>query len=450
MITTIKKLCVIIGSVTALAACSQDNLPVNTDTESRMIAFSTSFSTIESRAEVVTKENLPYFRVTAFDMADNSKVAGGILTPLFADEKVVVTPGKPLSTSPYCVWPDKGKGGHTVSFFGFYPGVDKLGDAQFVNHSSTTTIDYKIDHLKVAHDIADQVDFITSYTTGSMDKNLNTGIKLPFFHQFSRIDVKIHGAFKSGDLEIAGVRIGGAGVEGTFAFSPNEKGGAWVNNPTRGIVEHIYGEGDQILTCGRTHPIDAKDAISIMGTVRSGGAPNYAMLIPSGYGSWDQTNDNRNVNKGLYISTLLRVIDRTSTEAHGSQQYPYLGNSNIPDSLKVFFAVDSSSNRIIKRLYKNGNNYFTDAEFQNIYSMGDGQEVKTFGWAALPVAGNWSPGLAYTYTLDYTFGVGLHDPELPTANPKAGDPIFSDKVSINVTVNDWTHADDRPFEVPGS
>ncbi|MDE6249369.1 MAG: hypothetical protein K2M29_06625, partial [Paramuribaculum sp.] len=66
--------------------------------------------------------------------------------------------------------------------------------------------------------------------------------------------------------------------------------------------------------------------------------------------------------------------------------------------------------------------------------------------AALPVTGQWEPGCIYTYTLDYTSGVGLHDPE----NPDAGKPIISDKVGVSVTVKEWQTKTPSDVVVPGS
>ncbi|MDE6542732.1 MAG: hypothetical protein K2K76_02075, partial [Muribaculaceae bacterium] len=59
----------------------------------------------------------------------------------------------------------------------------------------------------------------------------------------------------------------------------------------------------------------------------------------------------------------------------------------------------------------------------------------------------------YTYTLDYTSGVGLHDPGVTgSVIPKAGDPIISDRVGVTVTVKNWQGGTNttHTVTVPGS
>ena len=152
----------------------------------------------------------------------------------------------------------------------------------------------------------------------------------------------------------------------------------------------------------------------------------------------------------MYISVLLRVVDATPTDGEGQQQYPFTHNIDGSDALnipKVYLAVDKLTGKTVSsRLYKNGDDYFTDETFTSAYTLTADEEVKEFGWAALPVTGEWEPGYVYTYTLDYTSGVGLHDPD----NPDAGKPIISDKVGVSVSVKDWQTKPSSGVVVPGS
>lgn len=52
--------------------------------------------------------------------------------------------------------------------------------------------------------------------------------------------------------------------------------------------------------------------------------------------------------------------------------------------------------------------------------MPDTEEVRNYGWAAVPIQANWKAGCTYTYTLDYSNGVGVEDP----ADPYSGEWII--------------------------
>ena len=55
----------------------------------------------------------------------------------------------------------------------------------------------------------------------------------------------------------------------------------------------------------------------------------------------------------------------------------------------------------------------------------------------MPVDADWHSGNRYVYTLDYSDGIGLHDPD----DPEPGKPI-SGKATISwgVSVADWDYA----------
>ncbi|MDE6423311.1 MAG: fimbrillin family protein, partial [Muribaculaceae bacterium] len=309
---------------------------------------------------------------------------------------------------------------------------------------------YKLTDFRVASDIADQQDFITAYAAGSMEKNLFSGITLNFEHQLSRVELQAWGANKSCDIEIAGVRIGGVGVEDTFEFKPIEGGGQWTGEHVKGIVEYIYRKGDKIISLDRTpeSPLTAETAVSIMGS-KVNEDDNCAMLLPATYAGWDFQSDGKNDKNQMYLSVLLRVVDATSTDGKGEQRYPFTQTTDGSDALnipKVYLAIEKATGTVNTRLYKNNNDYFTDEAFTSLYTLTGDEEVKEFGWAALPVTGEWEPGYVYTYTLDYTSGVGLHDPE----SPDAGKPIISDKVGVSVSVKGWQTKPSSGVVVPGS
>ncbi len=452
MNTKIKSsLCLISGAL-LLAACSEEEVVNISDSESNPIKFRTSLPTLTSRAQIVTIDNLPHFRVTAFNPADADLVSPeGLMNEYISKELITNTGGQELLTSEKCLWPIPGKDGN-MAFFAFYP--DLNDGAELVNatklNGNELAIDYKLTGFRVATDIADQKDFITAYATGSMEKNLFSGITLNFGHQLSRIELQAWGANKSCDIEIAGVRIGGVGVEGTFAFRPIEGGGQWTGDHVKGTVEYIYRKGDKIISLDSTSgsPLTAEAAVSIMGS-KVDEEENCAMLLPATYIGWDFLGDGKNDQKRMYLSVLLRVVDATPTDGKGQQRYPFTQDSDgseASDIPIIYLAVDKATRTVSSRVYKNNNNYFSDEAFTSPYTLAGDEEVKEFGWAALPVTGEWEPGYVYTYTLDYTSGVGLHDPE----SPEAGKPIISDKVGVSVSVKDWQTKPSSGVVVPGS
>ncbi len=463
MNTTIKPSHLLLGSVLMFTACSQDMSLPDIEEAGEPIAFRTSLPALSSRTQIVTEENIPYFHVTAFDPSNPDLIAqnNGFLTEYFKNERIEVKNGVDRIYSENCIWPKPGYESHNLTFFAYYPALNN--NIKPINGTTVTggtmNVDYKMKEFSVNSDISKQVDFVTANAIGSMAENLFSGVSLPFRHQLSRVEVKAYSAHKSCNIEIAGVRLGSVYKGGTFDFVGN----SWSDLSDKGIVEYIYGKGDAIvlLAKGAASTSTADGAVSIMGNAHPDG--NNAMLIPADYATpWDFAGDNNNAKKGMFISVLLRIVDATSSETRGIQQYPYLdlkqGKDALSDKIpRVYLAVDKQTNTVTRnlgKLWKNWNNkndgnYYIDADLTQPCHLESNEIVKEFGWAALSATGKWSSGYVYTYTLDYTYGIGLHDPEVTTAAPKAGDPIISDKVGINVSVKDWKNVEIDNFEVPG-
>ncbi len=458
MTNILKSAYIVIGTLAlTLSACTQDDvLPVDTGANN-LVRFRTSLPELSTRAQVITNSNLPYFHVTAFDLADGDLLTGNVMNPLFANERLDVG-GKSdqTFTSAGCFWPAPTKESHEVKFFGFYPETAAVEGSQLVNASTADGVSYKFAGFRVAKEMTEQFDFLTAYASGSMADNLFSGVTLPFNHQLSRIEVKAYGAHKSCDIEIAGVRICGTGVLDTFTFKPVESGGEWTGSPERGFVEYIYRNGDKIFTCGRNNKVDVNNAESILGSKNPDGRENCAMIIPANYAMWDYDKDPRNSKNQMYISVLIRVTDATPTTGKNpvnAQRYPYTDLSQGADALKVpkvLLAVNKNSGTVSTRVYKKDNNYYTDSICSKAYNLPATETVKEFGWAALPVKGNWAPGNIYTYTLNYSHGVGLLCPDVNTTAPGAGDPVISDRVGLTYTVKEWLTGGGSEFVVPGS
>ena len=210
----------LISAALLLAACSEEDVVHISDRDSNPIIFRTSLPTLTSRAQIVTKDNLPHFSVTAFNPADRDLVTpAGLMKEYISNERIINEHGQELLTSEKCLWPAPGKEG-VLAFFAFYP--DLSDGAKLVNETTFSgnnlAIDYKLTDFRVAADIAEQQDFITAYTSGSIDENLFSGVTFNFEHKLSRVELHAWSANKSCNIEIAGVRIGGIGVRGTFDF----------------------------------------------------------------------------------------------------------------------------------------------------------------------------------------------------------------------------------------
>lgn len=235
----------------------------------------------------------------------------------------------------------------------------------------------------------------------------------------------------------------------------NPDGGQWgiSKDPQRLPVEYIYGNGDEIyrmgsynnLTGGQviTSPAHTTpdNALSIMG---KGG---NAMVLPTKNGPWAgednpwiapkysaQTGEvgdpypDKNANPwsadnvaegDMYFSILIRVtLKPKGSELTTQQIYPYGNNTNMN---VIFLEKEKNSNKIIGRLPS------------KTATIGANNEIVEFGWASVPVGVNWERGKKYIYTLDFTNGVGVQDPE----DPRPGAPIIGDGIKFSVSVVGW-------------
>ena len=433
MNTIIKSTYLLPAAMLLLTACSQEEGIPSVDTgDGNRIIFRASVPDSETRAQVVGKDDIQSFFLTAFNPEDPDNKEGK-LTEYFGNQVLTKDDDKGLYYSDNCLWPKKGQEANILTFFAYYPG---LFEGSSLDNGSTltgnkATLVYKIKDISIPTDMADQIDFITASTTGSMADNYFSGINLNFRHQMSRIEVKAKGEHKSCDIEIAGVRLANVPMSGNFQFQTSDADGTWTDL-AKGNAEYIFRNGDAIIKVGA-------NPVSILGR-QNAGNDNCAMLIPSACTAWDYTKDAGNTSKGIYLNVLLRIIDKTPS-GNGKVQYPYFDNSQGLNAMNIdreYFAVVRTTGTVSRRVYKNGNRYYSDKELKQPYTLASGEEIREFGWAALPISADWKPGYTYTYTLDYTSGVGLHSPDVTgDVSPKAGDPIISDRVGVSVSVNDW-------------
>ena len=434
------------------SACSQGDMPVTRSAGDDLISFQVSMPGVSTRSQ--DRDMLGAltsgFDVTAFCREDESRLSDdGTLLEYFSEQRVTQeSDGK--FRSDLCRWPGNRdeKEGH-LKFFAFYPSrsdlrqsvdEDETSDRFALTNSSTaSTYHYHLENFKINKEIDRHVDFVAASAEGTKTDHLYSGVALNFQHQMTRVALRAWGTNTIYNVEIAGVRIGRPVVEGTFNFSaepdPSEEGdnsvGGWIlgESPVRDCVEYIFRESGDVVI-----PIDGRNNNSESTAPYIMGNGGWSMVIPYTHTAWNHHDDATNALQGMYFSVLLRV-----TEKNNVQLYPYPGNSSLDDSdeqkMKVIFlAVEKSTGRVMKRLYKDGSRYFTATDFSDAseYDLPATQEIREYGWAALPIATDWKAGYEYTYTLDYSKGVGLHDPD----DPDPGAPILNE-VSVTTTVNEW-------------
>ncbi|MDE6556830.1 MAG: fimbrillin family protein [Duncaniella sp.] len=244
-----------------------------------------------------------------------------------------------------------------------------------------TATDKKLENFAVADSIADQVDFITSYGTGNRKDNETAGLELTFSHRLSQVEVRAKSENPNYTVQVRGVRIGRPQYMGTFDFATNE----WTLDDWHDTA--VYTSQCDTVTL-------TKNAVSVMGNAGN------AMLMPQQLVAWDYKNDPDNVARQAYLSVYIRI-----TDPDGSQIYPF-----PHDTYKDTFT---------------------------------GADHRQYGWASIPIDTKWEQGKKYVYTLDFTQGAGVVDPDDPTP----GVPVLGDPIKFNVNVLNWEE-EDEPTAMP--
>lgn len=451
-----------VAIILAASACSEDTIHSGNLNESdgRSIILQVGIPDIaQSRGqEYSSASSFDSIMVSSFYPEDITSTS-----PYFQNEKFRkrsagnYTPARVIN----CLWPNQDG---TLKFFAFYPPVDRMKDLcrddiqdlppkttqgeddnnfpdktdkmdpYFVFDNTTTlggsqlAIGYSIGKFRVSRDISKQSDFMAAYGSGVIPKINETAptVNLPFDHKLSRIKVQaVAGTDSEYSFEIAGIRIGNPVVEGNYIFADSSdasKTDTWnLSQAKKGSVQYTFTQREPVISLTSTEQ-------SIMG---NGG---NAMVIPAEIGKWVRPADPKNVEQPyttdkMYFSVLLRAV-----KEDGEIAYPYPDGSRYPGMKVTYLAVDKD-NRII-------------AEVDKDYIAKEGETVKEFGWAAVPAGVKWEAGKSYLYTLDYSKGIGYHDPE----DPEPGTPIVeeSGEVTFTVALTPWEDGEDTSVDLPSS
>lgn len=444
----IRHILMTLGCLLWLYSCSQGDSPEGDSRSSDdVITFSVP-NTEENltRSYLLKESDLNEFYVSAFIGTDHSADMNYFSNVRYY-HKENKNGLKIFSSDSRYLWP-----GSDLEFFAYYPSLDTL-NASVVNDANG----YKLKGIKIPKDITDRHDFVTAHCTREYNDVLNDekeskATHLQFNHQFCLVDVKAYSANTNYDYEVAGIRLGNTGMEGTYNFN-----GSW-EEVTTDRLEYTYKFGEKVAILPKTK----EEAVSLMG---DGG---QAMVIPTKNGHWENTYDKGSTSAGptptkqMYISVLIRVsrnkgVDVAFPYPHATE-YPY--PLDAAKSVKsehydafykntVYLVVENDSlkkGEILRRVYDKGDYglfYDADGELPFDWWSDDYYKLELYGWAAIPVDADWKPGNKYTYILDFSDGLGLHDPD----DPDSGKPIhnvvhptvtWGKRVNWGVKVNPWT------------
>lgn len=441
-----------LGFLSIFPSCSQEGLTSGElMEEGKRISFRSILPSVaETRAGVISSDNFITCQVTCFNPEDNKLIdpASGEISPYFSDIRFEKDESGLFFSQgeDECLWPNaKNK----LHFFAYYPAVEdmkKVDDDGFFNLANgskkadgNAVIDYRIEKFRVAPEIADHVDFLTAYSSATLSEDTGSGISLEFKHQLARIELSAWGDNEKFDFEIAGVRIGNPVVEGDFNLSSlaaDAQSSPWEKTSGRNVsVEHIFSAGESVVSLNET---TEKEPASIMGA----GGPAMVIPMTTKTDAWEGKDDpsigsTPYATDKMYFSVLLRVKNKDNNKV----AYPY---PNDRDNMTVvYFAINSG--KIMARLHKIDGEFYTSPEKGEIYNPGDSEEICGFGWAALPVAARWEAGKVYTYRLNYSYGIGCHDP----SDPNPGEPIMErGEIPFVVSVEEWAAGHTSNLDVP--
>ena len=446
-----------IGALLTLPSCSQEEPEDKPSADNNRIYFRSYLpSVIQSRAGVVTADNFSACQITCFNPNKDIFIDNltGELNPYFADVTFVknVSGRFHSQNGDELLWPDMQS---VLHFFAFYPSAqsmrEKVNDDSFFNLANRSTLndgtlkfDYRLENFRIVGEIADQIDFVTAYASGSQLNNATGGISLDFKHQLARVELSAWGANDRYDFEIAGVRIGNPVTQGDFNLAASWAGEAypWLNTSSPiSTVEHIFSSGERVVRLDRTSDRfrSEEDAVSLMGSA----GPIMVIPMHTRIEGWEGKADPNITSTPystdkLYFSVLLRVRN-TDNEL----VYPYPNDRN--QMSVVYFAINREG-LIEDRLYNINGQYYTtpEADEDHRYIPDSSVSIESFGWAALPVAAKWDAGKIYSYKLNYSHGIGWHDPD----DPDPGEPILErGKIPFNVVVSEWIRSEEDKSDI---
>lgn len=379
-------------------------------------------------------------------------------------------------------------------------GADNADNAENAENAENTDIlfsndpdGYKLKNFTISSDMRKKVDFVTASakwnyddTDQKADKKDGT-LNLNFDHKLCKVDFEAFSDNDAYDYEIIGIRLGNPAMQADFNFNapaeetqeeessgsegsdssdpqeeycPYSKTKDQWENITPGRFEYVFKNGERVATLPKKGDQEHANSVSIMGNAHS------AMVIPIKNDAWSYTYEDGSTDiepaptEQMYISVLIRVTkdngDLIAFPYYHAVEYPYPEGAEKPVKQQhyeafynnmIYFAVDEETKEIANRLYLDENSiykfyYYDDEGNKKDYLWPDHLRTEGFAWAAIPINIDWKPGNQYSYTFDFSRGLGLHDPD----DPDAGKPIYNvthptvtwgKRVKWTVKVNNW-------------
>ncbi len=264
---------------------------------------------------------------------------------LYFKDVLFVSQGESYVSAETYYWPKNEK----LIFHAYAPGIGRMGEEAKLTFGNAIDVNVpKIENFKVNENIDQQNDLIYAIAEGTEEDG---EVEINFSHLLSRIFVQ---ACTRSDYEykLAGVRIGGVNMSGTLNAEGPATTIAWTTSGDPGVFERVDLQNPIVLTKSRyEYPMgELADQYGNMDY-------NYAFMIPQEFSSWDPTADQSGGKAGAYISVLVQVN-------------------------------------------KNG---------LRIYPENPQEEYE---WVSVPIPAlndGWTANVAYSYTLDFTYGIGFDD-----------------------------------------
>lgn len=278
-----------VAAAIALASCSSEDVvePNNGNAIDFRVAMGTGAN---SRSTETTTQDLGQFKVTAF--ANGAEYFSDLLF-----SQVGTTTTYNSATTYY--WPST----HTVEFYAYsyYTGKTDAGVLIVLDENKLKVDDgFKtITGFTPAAEIAEQIDPVTAYATGTRAANETSGVSLTFKHMLSQIQVKAKTTNKTYKFSIKDVKIANVNsVGGTWTIAETP---TWTQPETKTPASYTLSKETAVVL-----DPEATEAQDLMV------GENSAMLLPQELTSWDKTK--ANINSGTYLAVLLK-IETTDTKA---------------------------------------------------------------------------------------------------------------------------------------
>lgn len=345
----------------ALASCSNEEVVELNN--GNAIDFRASMGD-DTRATETVLGNLAEFNVTALMGADNY-----FTNILFKKD------GSSFKSDTEYLWP----GTNTLDFYAYAP--TSLSNLVTIDGTTQT-----IAGFSPATTVADQIDLITAYNTGSKADEA-TGVSLVFKHALCQIDIKAFTNSEVYNFDVKGVKISTVNSKGSLNM--NKGGINWSYDTSDATLKGDYeiNLANEIRLTNQATGIAATEADDAK-----------IMILPQQLTKWEHKTDANNSNNGAFLAVLLKI-----TTKEGLQVYPKKGTVT--------------------------------------------EGATDYAWACVPIDTKWEAGYRYTYTLDFSKGAGQvppTDPEIP------GDDILGGPITFTATVDAWKNADDTEIDMKGS